>query len=103
MIICSCAVVTDLDIELAVLDIMSQPDAPLPTPGVVFRQLQKKMNCCSCAPLTVETIYEKMDMLAAKGLICPCACATAQDRLIKRIPKIIGTIPAVKQELPAEA
>lgn len=81
MIICSCAVVTDLDIELAVLDIMSQPNAPLPTPGVVYRYLEKRMNCCSCAPLAVETIYAKMDELVARGLICPCACASAQDRL----------------------
>lgn len=81
MIVCSCAVVTDLDIELAVLDIMSQPNAPLPTPGVVYRYLEKRMNCCGCAPLAVETIYAKMDELSAKGLICPCACASAQDRL----------------------
>ncbi len=92
MIICSCAVISDHDIELAVLDIMSQPDAPLPTPGVVYRHLQKKMNCCSCAPLAVETIYEKMDMLSAKGLICPCQCATTQDRLMRRLPKDAGPV-----------
>ncbi len=87
MIVCSCAVISDHDIELAVLDIMSQPNAPLPTPGVVFRHLSKKMNCCSCAPLTVDIIYKKMDALAAKGLICPCACATAQDKLIRMAKK----------------
>ena len=87
MIICSCSRISDHDIELAVLDIMSQPNAPLPTPGVVFRHLEKKMNCCGCAPLAVETIYEKMDALAAKGLICPCACATAQDKLIRMAKK----------------
>lgn len=87
MIICSCAVISDHDIELAVLDIMSVANAPLPTPGVVFRHLQKKMNCCSCAPLAVETIYAKMDALVAKGLICPCACATAQDKLSRMVKK----------------
>lgn len=88
MIICSCAAISDHDIELAVLDILSQPDAPLPTPGVVYRHLQKKMNCCGCAPLAVEVIYQKMDMLAAKGLICPCQCATVQDRLMRTASKI---------------
>ena len=87
MIICSCSRISDHDIELAVLDIMSQPNAPLPTPGVVFRHLEKKMNCCGCAPLAVETIYEKMDALAAKGLICPCACETAQDKLNRMAKK----------------
>ena len=42
MIICSCAVISDHDIEMAVLDIMSGPDAPIPTPGVVYRQTRKE-------------------------------------------------------------
>ena len=35
MIVCSCAIITDQDIEEALIEIMSLPDAPLPTPGVV--------------------------------------------------------------------
>ena len=27
------------------------------------------MNCCSCAPLAVETIYNKVEELEKKGLI----------------------------------
>jgi hypothetical protein len=81
MIICSCAVVTDRDLEQAVLEVMSQPNAPLPTPGVIYRHLQKKMQCCGCAPLAADTIYAKMEELERKGLICPCACATAKSRL----------------------
>jgi len=79
VLICSCAVVSDHDIELALLEIMIEPDAPLPTPGVVWRHLQKKLNCCGCAPLAVEMIYKKLEQLEAKGLVCPCACANAQD------------------------
>jgi len=81
MIVCSCAVITDRDIELALLEIMGKPNAPLPTPGVVCRHLSKRMDCCCCAALAVETIYEKLDLLEAQGLICPCACTTAKDRL----------------------
>ena len=79
MLICSCAVVSDHDIELALLELMIEDGAPLPTPGVVWHHLQKKMNCCGCAPLAVEKIYEKLEELEAKGLICPCACANAFD------------------------
>jgi bacterioferritin-associated ferredoxin len=82
MIICSCAVVTDRDLEQAVLEVMSQPNAPLPTPGVIYRHMQKKMQCCGCAPLAAETIYTKMEELEKKGLICPCACATAKTRMM---------------------
>src|SRR5260221_696223 len=31
---------------------MSTGPGLLPTPGVVFRHLNKKMNCCRCAPVT---------------------------------------------------
>lgn len=80
MIVCSCAVVSDHDIELALLEIMIEKDAPLPTPGVVWRHLQKKLNCCGCAPHAVELIYRKLEELEAKGLVCPHACANALDR-----------------------
>ena len=83
MIVCSCAVITDKDIEEALVEIMSLPDAPLPTPGVVYQHLSKKMVCCGCAPLAVSTIYEKIDQLAECGVICPYAGACAQGRLLK--------------------
>jgi len=77
MIICSCAAISDADIERALLEILSLPEAPLPTPGVVYRHLQKKMVCCGCSPVAVSTIYEKIDLLAARGVVCPYACACA--------------------------
>ena len=83
MIVCSCQVITDADIELALVDILRRPNAPLPTPGVVYRHLAKKMVCCGCSPLAVSTIYEKIDQLAARGVLCPYACAYAKDRLRK--------------------
>lgn len=83
MLICSCAVISDRDIEEAVLEIMQQPNAPLPTPGIVWRHLSKKMNCCGCAPLAVTTIYEKMEKLKADGRISECVCAAALERLVR--------------------
>lgn len=83
MIVCSCAVITDKDIEDALIEILSEPNAPLPTPGVVYQHLAKRMVCCGCAPLAVSTIYEKIDQLAERGVVCPYACACAQGRLLK--------------------
>jgi hypothetical protein len=83
MIVCSCLVITDEDIERALFEILSRPEAPLPTPGVVYRHLEKKMVCCGCSPLAVSTIYQKIDGLADKGVVCPYACACAQGRLLK--------------------
>lgn len=86
MIVCSCAVITDRDLEQAVREVMSQPNAPLPTPGVIYRHLQKKMQCCGCAPLAADTIYAKMEELEKQGLICPCACASAKTRMQVFLP-----------------
>jgi hypothetical protein len=82
MIVCSCTVITDRDIEGALLEILSAPDAPIPTPGIVYRHLSKRMNCCSCAPLAVETIYNKVDELEKKGLISPSLSATTRSKLL---------------------
>jgi hypothetical protein len=84
VIVCSCLVISDAEIEQALVEILSQPEAPLPTPGVVYRQLDKKMVCCGCAPLAVSTIYQKIDELAQKGVVCPYACASAKGRILER-------------------
>lgn len=102
MIVCSCTMVTDTDIELALVEIMSQPEPPLPTPGIVYRHLQKKMICCGCAPLAVSTIYEKIDGLARRGLICPYACASAQGHLARSVehsPSERSRLTAVRRRL----
>ncbi len=83
MIVCSCSVISDRDIERAVFDIMSAANAPLPTPGVVFRHLNKKMNCCSCAPIAVGVIYQAMDRLQADTRVCPFVLAEARAKLIR--------------------
>jgi bacterioferritin-associated ferredoxin len=83
MIVCSCQQVSDHDIELALLDILNQPEAPIPTPGVVYRHMQKRMQCCGCAPLAVEVIYAKLESLESKGLICPYRSLSTRERLAR--------------------
>ncbi|WP_045837666.1 hypothetical protein [Hyphomicrobium sp. 99] len=83
MIVCSCAVISDRDIDVAVSEIMSTGPGILPTPGVVFRHLNKKMNCCTCAPVTVAAIYAAMDRLAQTTRVCPFVLAEARAKLIR--------------------
>jgi len=80
VIVCSCSVITEHDIDLAVLQIMSDRNPLIPTPGVVFRQLCKKMACCGCAPVAVSAIYEAMDRLSGKK-ISPLRIAEAKEKL----------------------
>lgn len=83
MIVCSCTVISERDIEEALLEVLSAPNAPIPTPGVIFRHLSKRMNCCGCAPLAVETIYNKVEELEKRGVITPEVCATARSKLLE--------------------
>jgi bacterioferritin-associated ferredoxin len=83
VIVCQCTAITDRDIEVAVADIISRPNAPLPTPGLVFRHLSKRMNCCTCAPLTIRVIYDTIERLAATGRVCPFASAEFCAKLIQ--------------------
>ncbi len=83
MIVCSCSVISNRDIELAVGEIMCAGPALLPTPGVVFRHLKKKMNCCTCAPVAVTAIYAAMYQLEADTRVCPFALAKARTKLIR--------------------
>jgi hypothetical protein len=83
MIVCSCTIVSDHDIELALLDLLNQPEAQIPTPGLVFRHLSQKMSCCGCAPLAVETIYAKVEELERKGLVCPYRSLSARESLMR--------------------
>jgi hypothetical protein len=82
MIVCSCGAISDREIEKGLIEILNRPDAPIPTPGVVYRHLCKRMNCCGCAPLAVETIYKKVELLESRGAISPYACAKARRKLL---------------------
>lgn len=84
MIVCSCNVISDADLEQALIEILNQPTPPLPTPGVVWRHLSARMRCCGCAPLAVDTIYSKMKKLEAESRICPHAGSTMRGELLRR-------------------
>jgi hypothetical protein len=83
MIVCSCTIIRDCDIEAALIEVLSRPNAPIPTPGVIWRHLEKRMNCCGCAPLAVETIYNKVEELERRGVIAPSVCAAARSKLLE--------------------
>jgi hypothetical protein len=87
MIVCSCLVITDADIERALLEILSQPEAPLPTPGVVYRHLEKKMICCGCSPLAVSTIYQRSTSWQRRASCAPTP-APARRGAFSSVPAI---------------
>ncbi len=83
MIVCHCNVISDADIGRALLYLLNLPEAPIPTPGLVFRTLNHRFNCCTCAPVAVETIYAAMERLEKQGLICPYRSAATKKQLAR--------------------
>lgn len=83
MIVCHCNVISDGDISRALLYLLNLPEAPVPTPGLVYRTLNHRFNCCSCAPVAVETIYAAMERLEKQGLICPYRSAATRKQLAR--------------------
>ena len=96
MIVCSCTEISDRDIESALVEILNAPDAPIPTPGIVYRHLAKRMNCCGCAPFAVDTIYNKVDELEKKGLISPTLSATTRSKLLEFTARRSKSSPVAK-------
>jgi hypothetical protein len=94
MIICSCAVISDHDIEAALLAILNRSQPQLPTPGLVYRQLCKRMRCCGCAPLAVETIYAKVEDLERRGMVPTDHAAIVRGTSRGRARHGAGTPPA---------
>lgn len=83
MIVCHCNVISDGDIGRALLYLLNLPDAPVPTPGLVYRTLRHRFKCCSCAPIAVEVIYAAMERLEKQGLICPYRSAATREQLAR--------------------
>ncbi len=93
MIVCHCNVISDGDISRALLYLLNLPDAPIPTPGLVYRTLNHRFNCCSCAPVAVETIYAAMERLEKQGLICPYRSAATRKQLARMAGRAKRPIP----------
>lgn len=104
MIVCSCNVISDADIEQALIEIMRLDQPPLPTPGVVWKHLSRKMRCCGCAPLAVETIYARIQKLEREGVICPEKGKVMRGQLLRlkarKSPPAIGPEGATSGEEP---
>ncbi len=107
MIVCSCAYVTDKDLEQAVLEVMSQPNAPLPTPGGYLSAFAEENAVLRVRAVGRRDDLRKMEDLEQRGLICPCACASAKTRMkdLMNPPerRVTRTLRDAPRTLPAPA
>jgi bacterioferritin-associated ferredoxin len=56
MLICSCNVITDREIEQAIIALLDQDAWQLIVPAKVYHSLEQRGRCCGCFPNVVETI-----------------------------------------------
>ena len=59
--------------------------------------MQKRMQCCGCAPLAVDVIYAKLEDLERRGLVCPYLSVSTRERL-SRIQRQLGKQPALEED-----
>ena len=56
MLICHCNLITEKEIEQAIVELLDQDPWTLIVPAKVYHFLQKRGRCCGCFPNVVETI-----------------------------------------------
>ena len=56
MLICHCNLISEREIEGAILDLLDQDPWMLIVPARVYHALAKRGRCCGCFPNVVETI-----------------------------------------------
>lgn len=56
MIVCSCNVITQLEIEEVIVGFLEEEPWRLITAGMVYHAMSKRGKCCSCFPGVIDTI-----------------------------------------------
>lgn len=56
MLICQCNLITQKEVEQAILSLLDQDPWQLIVPAKVYHSLNKRGRCCGCFPNVVETI-----------------------------------------------
>jgi hypothetical protein len=56
MIVCHCNLITEKEIEDAIIELLEEDSWMLIVPARVYHRLEKRGRCCGCFPNVVETI-----------------------------------------------
>lgn len=66
MLICHCNVITEREIEQAIIALLDEDPWQLIVPAKVYHSLQKRGRCCGCFPNVVETIIRVTEQYHAR-------------------------------------
>ena len=67
MLICHCNLITEKEIEQAIIELLDENPWHLIVPAKVYHRLQKRGRCCGCFPNVVETIIRVTEHYHARS------------------------------------
>lgn len=71
MLVCHCNVITEKDIEAAILRLLEADPWQLIVPAKVYHSLGRRGRCCGCFPNVVETIIRVTESFHARAESAP--------------------------------
>lgn len=71
MIACQCNVITTKDIHAAMDAIWAEDPLRVLTPGLVFRRLEKRGQCCGCIPNIIDIMQAYADVCRSRDQLAP--------------------------------
>jgi hypothetical protein len=81
MLICHCNVITEKEIERAILDLLREDAWQLIVPAKVYHRLHKRGRCCGCFPNVVETIIRVTEAYHGRGEMARADVVSHMDRV----------------------
>lgn len=76
MIVCSCNLISKLEIEEAIIELLEDDPWRLIVPGVVYHSMNARGKCCGCFPGVVDIIiattkkFHEMQQTPSAEIIC---------------------------------
>lgn len=67
MLVCHCNVITQREIEQAVIALLDADPWQLIVPAKVYHALEKRGRCCGCFPNVVETIIQVTEVYHSRA------------------------------------
>lgn len=67
MLICQCNVITQKEVEQAIVALLEQDPWQLVVPAKVYHSMHKRGRCCGCFPNVVETIIRVTEAYHARS------------------------------------
>jgi len=83
MLICHCNLITEKEIESAILDLLDKDPWGLIVPAKVYHSLQRRGRCCGCFPNVVETIIRVTEGYHARS-------EASGDEIVSHLDRVRG-------------